>query len=337
MAAPFIDYYEILGLSRAATKDEIKAAYRKAARLNHPDLKAKTEKVEAEEKFKKINEAYEVLSDPEKREKYDRYGENFRNVQTRQPSSDFNQQNQKQDYYTWDQGEPDGFSDFFESLFGNAGTHSSGGGFRQQRSTRGQDVESQLQLTLEEAFFGGQKSIQYSRRSICQTCGGEGAVNQRACPSCGGTGYSTNVKLLDVKIPAGLKDENKIRLKGQGGEGSAEGKRGDLLLTVKILPHALFVLNGNNIETNLKIRPEQAVIGAQITVPSIDGEVMITVPPMSHNGQKLRLRSKGWLTKSGVRGDQTVEIRIDIPASLSPEEQKAYQTLMNLGKDSHEN
>ena len=331
MAATFIDYYETLGLSRTSTKDEIKAAYRKAARKYHPDLQPKNEKAAAEEKFKKINEAYEVLSDTEKREKYDRLGENWRSGQERQPSPETN----GQDNYTWGADNSSSFSDFFESLFGGARAGASKAGFGQQRSTRGQNLESEIELSLEEAYFGGKKTFQFSLKSICPSCGGTGAINQKTCPSCAGTGYKTTGKTLDVKIPAGLRDGIKIRLSGQGGEGSGGGEQGDLVLTVKILPNLIFTLKENHIETIAKIRPEQAVLGSKISVPTMDGEVIITVPPMSHNGQKLRLRSKGWPGKDGARGDQHVELLIDIPNSLSEEEQKIYQNLMALEKEVH--
>ncbi len=331
MATTFIDYYEILGLPRTATKDEIKSAYRKAALKYHPDLHPASEKTAAEEKFKKINEANEVLSDPEKREKYDHLGENLNNGQEWEPSP--NMGNQGNSY--WNGEDTSSFSDFFESLFGGPKARGFAGGFGQQRNTRGQDLESQIELTLEEAYHGGQRRFQFSLKSICPECAGMGTVNQKTCRSCGGTGYKTTTKTLDVNIPAGLKDGNTIRLRGQGGEGSSGGKQGDLLLTVKVLPHTTFTLKGNNLETTIIIRPEQAALGSKISVPTIDGKVTVTVPPMSHNGQRLRLRSKGWPEKSGTRGDQYVEIRIDIPTSLRQEERLIYQKLMDLGKEVH--
>lgn len=329
MAATFIDYYETLGLARTATKDEIKAAYRKAARKHHPDLHPKSEKAESEEKFKEINEAYEVLSDAEKRDKYDRFGENWRNGQEQQPGPDTN----GQQYRNWDRENDSSFSDFFDSLFGGERTGGFTGGFTQPKNTRGQDLESEIELTLEEAYRGGQKSYQFSLKGICPNCGGTGAINRKTCQSCGGTGYKNTIKTLDVKIPNGLREGVKIRLKGQGGEGKGDGKPGDLLLIVSVLPNALFTLKENNIETVAIIRPEQAVLGSEIIVPTMDGRVKITIPSKSHNGRKIRLRSKGWPGKDGTRGDQYVELRIDIPASLSKEEQLLYQSLMDIGKE----
>jgi len=334
MATNYIDYYEILGVPRTATKKEIKDAYRKAALKYHPDLKSANEKAKAEEKFKKINEAYEVLSDPEKREKYDLLGDNLHDGQKWQPPPDMGRQG-KQENYQWNEEEAGSFSDFFESLFGGARTGGFGETFRQQRNAQGQDLESQIELTLEEAYHGGKKTIQFSIRNICPQCAGMGAANQRICQSCGGTGYKNTNKKLDINIPAGVRDGSKIRLKGQGAKGIGTGKPGDLWLIVKILPHHIFTLNGNNLETKITIRPEQAVLGDQISVPTIDGNVIAKVPQMFHNGQKLRLQSKGWRKKDGSRGDQYVEIIIDIPASLNQEEKLIYQKLMDMGKEVH--
>lgn len=331
MDTTFKDYYEVLKVDRKATNDEIKTAYRKAARKYHPDLHIKSEKAAAEEKFKEINEAYEVLKDPEKRTKYDRLGESRGSGQEWQAPPDMGGYKS----YTWSGANTDSFSSFFESLFG--GTKSGGftGGYGKQKNVRGENLENEIELNLEEAYRGGQKTLQFSLKERCPACGGTGAVNQKICQSCGGTGYKTNVKTLDVKIPVGVNEGSKIRLKGQGGEGTGVGQRGDLLLMVKILPHAIFTLKGGHLKTIMKISPEEAVLGSQIPAPTLDGEVMITVPPMTHNGQKLRLRSKGWPEKDGTRGDQYVEISIDIPHSMSQAELEIYQRLAEMRKEVH--
>ena len=331
MAANYIDYYEVLGVPRTATKKEIKDAYRKAALKYHPDLKSASQKAASEEKFKKINEAYEVLGDSEKREKYDHLGEDLHDGQNWQPPPDTG----RQQYNQWNEEDVGDFSDFFESLFGGARGGGFTGAFRQQRNTRGQDIESQIGLTLEEAYHGGKKTIQFSLRNLCPECAGMGAFNQKICKSCGGTGYKTTNKKLDITIPAGVNEGSKIRLRGQGAKGTGAGKPGDLWLIVKLLPHAIFTLIDNNIETDVKIRPEQAVLGSHISVPTIDGEVNTEVPQMFHNGQKLRLKSKGWRKKDGTRGDQYVRIFIDIPTSINQEEKMLYQKLMDMGKGGH--
>lgn len=311
MSVTFKNYYEILGVDRKATEKEIKTAYRKMARKYHPDLHAKNEKAAAEEKFKEINEAYTVLSNAEKRAQYDQLGENGHNGQEWQAPPPGTGGYERQSGGETDFG---GFSDFFESLFGRARAGASRGGYGQERNVRGQDLESELELTLEEAYHGGQKTLQFSYRDQ------------------GGSGSIPAIKTLDVKIPPLVRDGNKIRLKGQGGNGSVNGEPGDLLLTVRILPHACLTLNGNNLEAVIKIKPEQAVLGCQMPVMTLDGEVTVTVPPMSHNGQKLRLRAKGWPGKDGKRGDEHVKITIDIPRAMNAAEREIYQQLADLRK-----
>lgn len=309
MGATYKDYYTILGVDRKASEAEIKAAYRKAARKHHPDLHAKNEKSAAEEKFKEINEAYAVLGDAEKRAQYDRLGENWQSGQEWQPTPDTGDFRSS----SWQAADMEGFSDFFASLFGRQAAGDFHGGFRQTRSIRGENLESELELTLEEAYHGGQKQLQLSVQA----------------------GSRTTTRTLDVKIPAFVRDKTKIRLKGQGGEGSGSGMAGDLLLTVKILPNDKFILNGNCLETTIKIRPEQAVLGSRATVPTIDGQVMLTIPPMTRSGQKLRLRSKGWQGKDGVRGDLYVQVIIDIPRTMSLAEKELYERLAELKKETH--
>jgi curved DNA-binding protein len=194
-------------------------------------------------------------------------------------------------------------------------------------------VESQLELTLDEAYRGTKKQIQFTLRSTCPSCQGTGAANQQICRTCSGTGGKTTVKSLDVNIPAFVMEGNKIRLKGQGGEGSANGIPGDLLLTITILPNALFTRSGSDLETVIKIRPDQAVLGCSFPVPTMDGEVMLTIPPMVHNGKKLRLKSKGWTQKNGSRGDEIVKVMIDIPLTISSAEKEIYRRLADLRSD----
>lgn len=313
MAAKYKDYYKILGVERNATDKEIKSAYRKLAREYHPDLHSDSSKKEAEEKFKEINEAYEVLSDKEKRTKYDTLGANWQHGQDWQPQPGMDGVH----YYTWsDNGSggfgSSGFSDFFEALFGG-GFHfdQNGSGFadtvRQNRSMRGHNLESELELSLEEAFHGGEKMVQLTSRDV----------------------------RLSVKIPAGIQEGSKIRLKDQGGEGFNSSNRGDLILKIKLKQHPVYTLKDDDLETQIKITPEQAVLGSKISVPTLDGEVFLTVPPMTHSGQKFRLRGKGWPKKDGTRGDEYIKIIIDIPNKLSQEETELYQKLAQVKSKEH--
>lgn len=320
MAATYRDYYKVLGVDRNATEKEIKSAYRKLAREYHPDLHKGDAKKGAEDRFKEINEAYEVLSDKEKRQKYDTLGANWQHGQEWQPQGGGAQ------YYTWTGGDGggfgangfggSGFSDFFDMLFGAGGIRfnqgdfsggfATGPGFAENfasgRSRAGHDVESELELPLEEAYRGGEKILQLA---------------------------DTGTRLT-VKIPAGVKDGGKIRLKGQGQPGPDAAQKGDLLLKIKIKPHPVFTLKDYDIETTVRLTPEQAVLGAKAPVSTLDGTVLMNIPPGTHAGQKLRLREKGWPRKGSGRGDEYVTVIIDIPQELTPEEKALYEQLAAL-------
>lgn len=334
MGVAFQDYYKTLGVERGATEKEIKTAYRKLARKWHPDLHSGDDKQKAEEKFKQINEAYEVLSDQEKRAKYDRMGANWRDGQDFQPPPDMGDFK----FYTnmgggGMGGDAGGFSDFFEMFFGGGGSPfgRAGRSARAGRPAQGQDVEAELELTLEEAYRGGEKHLQLSTREACPSCGGAGIEGDSFCSRCGGTGTGAGVKTLTVKIPAGVHEGSRIRLKGQGGEGYAGGAKGDLYLKVRLLSHPRFKVQGDDLETEVVLRPEQAVLGDQVSVPTLDGPVKMKVPAGIKAGRRLRLRGKGMPRKDG-RGDELVRIVIDIPDTLTPEEENLYRRLAALKK-----
>jgi len=329
MSVTYQDYYQILGVDRKSTEKEIKAAYRKLARKHHPDLHTGKQKKEAEEKFKQINEAYEVLSDPEKRAKYDRLGANWQAGQDFRPPPDM----EGVHFYTAGEGGFEGgFSDFFETIFGRRPSGRAAGTAYRRAPVRGRDIESELEISLEEAYRGGDKSIQLSAQEICAECGGDGQSQKGFCPRCGGTGVTAAVRTLAVKIPPGIHDGSRIRLKGQGGEGHAGGERGDLYLKVRILPHPVFSLQGSDLETAVTLRPEQAVLGAKVSVPTLDGPVLVTVPAGTRAGRRLRIRGKGLPHKDGGRGDQYVRVVIDVPEHLTKEERDLYQRLAALKK-----
>ncbi len=337
MSVKFQDYYETLGLDRNATDKEIKAAYRKLARKWHPDLHSAAEKKEAEEKFKKINEAYEVLKDPEKRERYDRLGSRWKEGQNFQSGPDMGGAR----YYStgdFDTGGFEGsfeggFSDFFSAFFGGGAPGTGRSGRTTQRGpVKGEDLESEIKLTLEEAYRGGPRSIRLSSSAICPECGGTGTRERSFCARCGGTGTIPDEKTLDVKIPAGVKEGSRIRLKGQGGSGLGGAPKGDLFLKVRLQPHPVFRLKGDNIEVDAVIRPDQAVFGDKIPVQTLDGNVNVKVPPGSRHGNKLRLRDKGYPGKNSVRGDQLVRLVIDIPADLYKDEKELYKKIYELRK-----
>ncbi len=328
MGVKYQDYYEILGVDRNATEKEIKAAYRKLARKWHPDLHSGKDKQLAEEKFKQINEAHEVLSDPEKRAKYDRLGANWRDGQDFSPPPDM----EGFRFYTTAGDPVSGFSEFFEMLFGGGDLFNrTAKKTRRGGPVRGQDVETELEITLEEAYRGGERTLQLAVKEICPACGGAGYTQNAFCSRCGGTGVVTAGKSLAVKIPPGVHDGSRIRLKGQGGEGLHGGERGDLYLRIRLLPHPVFKVEGNDLETEISLRPEQAVLGDRVLVPTLDGPVTMKVPPGTRAGKRLRLRGKGLPAQDG-RGDEYIRIKIDIPDHLTTEEQELYRRLAALRK-----
>lgn len=337
MAEEYKDYYKILGVDKTASQKEIKTAYRKAARQHHPDLHTKGEKAAAEEKFKEINEAYTALGSEDKRAQYDgmvddiKSGRSYRTA----PGSGSGRPYTSPGgggYAGYDGGGMDGgsFSDFFESMFGRGGFGAPGVGPARSASARGRDLESDLRLSIEEAYRGGLKTVQFSLRASCETCGGDGVLGQGLCPACQGTGSMTSQKTLEVQIPPFVREGSKIRLRGQGALGSGGADAGDLLLTVRLLPDALFAIKGSNLETSLTISPPQAVLGAKASVPTLEGEVRVTIPPMTKSGRKLRLKSKGWKSKEGIRGDLYIRVTIDIPQTLDEEQRSLYQRLAEL-------
>lgn len=325
MAVKYQDYYEILGIPRDASTKDIKAAYRKLARKWHPDLHTGKKKEEAEEKLKRINEAYEVLKDSEKRAKYDRLGENWKSGQDFGFSPDMDGVHF---YHSGNMNQEDlgGFSDFFTSIFGGAkGSSPFAAGSR-----RGQDIETNLELSLEEIYHGGSKTIRLASRKICPECQGQGIQGRNFCSRCGGTGNLPEEKSLEIKIPTGVYAGSTIRLKGQGGLGLGGAAPGDLYLKIILLPHPLFQIKERDVETKIKLYPEQVVLGDKVTVPTLEGSVNVTIPAGSHNGTRLRLKGKGLPLKEGGHADQYVLIQIDTPRDLSEEELDLYRKLREI-------
>lgn len=292
------DYYEILGVARTATPEEIRSAFRKKAREFHPDV-AK-DKVKGAEKFKEVNEAYEVLSDPAKRAKYDPMGREA-------PGGGF----------AWQGapgagGMPDmeeihfggtGYSDFFEHLFGGMG---GGSGFRgpggRRMARRGSDIEGDLMVTLEEALRGSTREVTLQR----------------------GGGKTETYR---VKIPAGVREGQRIRLAGKGESGRSGGESGDLYLRVRLARHPDLRVEGSDLYADLEVAPWEAVLGASVPVPTLDGSVTLKVPAGSTAGQKLRLRGQGLPREDGSRGDLYAVLEIAVPSEIGPGERKLWEQL----------
>ncbi len=347
MSVKFQDYYETLGVDRGASEKEIKTAYRKLARKWHPDLHPAGEKEKAEEQFKKVNEAYEVLIDPEKRKRYDQLGSRWKEGQAFQGHPDMDGVH----FYTSGTGGGGGFestfgggfSDFFKMFFGEGAAagadprmRTGQGGWGGQRTgrgpVRGEDVESEIELTLEEAYRGVTRSIRVAGSTPCSECGGTGTKDRGFCPRCGGTGSRPEEKTLEVRVPAGVREGSRIRLKGQGGASLGGAQKGDLFLKVRLRKHPLFKLEGDNIEYDAVISPDQALFGDRIAVPTLDGQVNMKVPPGSEGGKKLRLRGKGFPGKNKKRGDQLVRLVINLPIDMGEEEKNLYRQIHDLRK-----
>ena len=314
-ATDFKDYYQILGVSKTATPEEIKKAYRKLARKYHPDLNPGNK--EAERRFKEINEAQEVLSDPEKRTKYDQFGQYWQQAAAGTPTGagvgvggfDYSQYGSFDDFinellgrfggsasrgsggrrvYTYSTSTPGtgGFSSF-EDIFG-------GGGFQDIPAA---DTEAAITLTFSEAFHGTQKRLQLDGETI------------------------------NVRIPPGAKPSSRIRIKGKGRISPYSQQRGNLYLTIDLQPHPLFKFERDNIVCEVPITPEEAALGTKIKVPTPDGSVTMKIPSGVDSGQSLRLRNKGWRGPKGKRSDQIIKLKIVTPKELTPKERECYEKL----------
>lgn len=320
MAVQFRDYYEVLGVPRTATKEEIQRSYRKLARKYHPDVnKAK----DAEEKFKEVTEAYEVLKDPEKRQKYDQLGANWKAGQEFRPPPgwdvhfDFGSGGAGQSEFQW--GGAGGFSDFFEAIFGGQAPRGAPRGGRGRRTggpawaQAGADQEASLKISLEEAFHGVTKPISMQMHTV--TPDGQVAVQEKS---------------YEVKVPAGILNGQKIRLAGQGGHGTGGGPRGDLYLKVEIEPHHTYRMSGRDLTVDLPIAPWEAVLGAEIQLTTLAGAVTLKLPAGTQTGQKLRLRGKGMPNPRGAPGDLYVLVSIVVPKEPSGRERELFEELQRV-------
>ncbi|SDE38874.1 DnaJ domain-containing protein [Sporomusa acidovorans] len=260
----YIDYYETLGVAKTASAKEIKQAYRKLARKHHPDLHQGDARKNAEEEFKRINEAYEVLSDPDKRAKYDKLGMNWRAGDEVHFDPDTGQ-----GYTYYQSGNFDNsgfaFSNFFSSIFGQdfaRGQHS--GRRANTANSKGEDIDAELSITIEELIHGVDKEIHLSSPQVCPTCQGQRFSEQGVCPACHGAGVIEETKNVKVKVPSGLYPGAALRLKGLGGKGYGSGAAGDLFLHLQVMESALWQVNGSDLETEFTLYPEQAVLGDSI-------------------------------------------------------------------------
>ncbi|HEY1354275.1 MAG TPA: J domain-containing protein [Ktedonobacteraceae bacterium] len=320
------DYYKILGVSKEATTDEIKKAFRKLARKYHPDVNPGDKK--AEEKFKEINEAYEVLSDSDKRKKYDTLGPNWQE----QFGPQFNRRAYTYRTSPLDFDTGSGFSDFFEALFGRSATGSMGNTRGQENFRRrvGDNIEQPVEVTLQEACVGGSRTFNIQSTEVCATCRGTGESGARTCAACSGQGMLTNIKRIQVKIPAGVDTGSKIRVAGEGQPGIGGGPRGDLFLAISVRADAQFERKGDDLYTDIEVDLLTAMLGGEVPVPLPDGrKLVLTIPPETQNGRMFRLTGKGMPRLRGSEGNGTLFARVKVllPMHLTGEERGLFEQL----------
>jgi len=308
MPVEYKDYYKTLGVSKTASAEEIKKAYRKLARQHHPDV---NKKPESEKRFKEINEANEVLSDPEKRKRYDTVGPDWARFQNGGPQQ---QPGGFQWVYTGQpgqdpfNGDAGGFSDFFRTLFGEGQADFDTGPLfgrtstRRRRAAVGADVEHEVEIALAEAYKGTERTMELR------------------IPD-------GNTRRLSVKIPAGVRDGQRIRLAGQGAPGGGGGPSGDLFLRVRVRPHPVFQRDGDDLRMELPVALHEALLGAEVTVPTLKGRVSLRIPPETQNGRVIRLAGQGMPRATGGHGDLYVTVKVVLPTKLSEKERELVTAL----------
>ena len=325
----FQDYYEVLGIARGASADDIKKAYRKLALKWHPDRYEGDDKEKAEETFCRVNEANEVLSDPDKRARYDKFGEHWKHGQEFQPppgGAGAHRMTPEEFEAAFGRS---GFSDFFESMFGDqfrAGFHGRPGGHARFHH-RGADVRADLVLPVSVAFVGGKNRFEVPTMSTCETCGGVGFVDEHVCPTCVGVGRQHERKVIDLEIPQSVRNRMTMRLKGLGHPGQGDADKGDLYLTIRLVSDETYTVRGDDLEADISVAPWEAVGGASVAVRTADGVVSVRIPPDTRAGAKLRLRGKGLVRANGARGDFYAIVRLVLPAELSTEQRELLRKL----------
>jgi len=326
------DYYNILGVDRNASEREIKQAYRKLARKHHPDVNPGDKSAEA--MFKQINEAYEVLSNKEKRQKYDQFGDQWQYANQfaktgwqQEPRWDFNQGGST----TFHFGESDGGSFFDELLrgFGAGTVH------ERVRPRRGQDIEYPLEVTLEEAYHGTSRLLSLHAEEPCSSCGGTGQIQNMPCSVCRGSSRVARPKRLEVKIPPGVKDESRVRIAGKGGQSYRGRANGDLYLVISVKPHRLFERKGDNLYVEVAVPLIVAMLGGEVQVPTLKDKVMLNIPPETQNGRVINLAGQGMPhLDNSSRGNLLAKVKVTLPTKLSAEEKKLFKQLKQLRPDS---
>ena len=320
------DYYSILGVNRDANGREIKQAYRKLARKHHPDVNPGDKSAEA--RFKQINEAYEVLSDKKKRQKYDQFGDQWQYADQfaqagyqQTPFGNFSQAGGTQGFHFEEADLGSLFGDLFRS-----GTRS-----RQARPRRGQNVDHPVTVTLEEAYHGTKRTIALRSEQSCASCHGTGRIQNMPCSVCRGSGAISVVKRLEVKIPPGVRGGSRVRIAGKGNPGHAGGASGDLYLVVSVKPHRRFERRGDDLYEEVAVPLTVAVLGGEVQVPTLKGKLALKVPPETQNGRAFRLAGQGMPhLGNSAYGDLLAKVSVTLPTKLSEEEKKLFERLSQL-------
>jgi len=321
------DYYSILGVKRDASEQEIKRAYRRLARKHHPDVNPGDKSAEA--KFKEINEAYEVLSDKEKRQKYNQFGDQWQYADQfakaggqQTPFWDFSQSGAQR--FHFEEGDLDSlFGEMFQGF--RTGTAS-----RRTRPRRNLAIDYPVEVTLEEAYQGTNRILSLQAEEPCSGCGGTGRIQNMPCSACRGSGVVTRSKQLEVKIPPGVNNGSRVRLAGKGGQGY-DGVKGDLYLVVSVKPHRLFEQKGDDLYVGVAVPLTVAVLGGEVQVPTPKGKLALRIPPETQNGRTFRLAKQGMPhLGNSSRGDLLAKVSVVLPTKLSTEEKKLFEQLGQL-------
>ena len=333
MPLQYKDYYEILGVPKSASTKEIKAAYRKLARKWHPDVNP-TKKKEAEEKFKEIAEANEVLSDPEKRRRYDSLGADWQQqAQNFGAGRAYGRGGDGGVHFDFEDLGEGGFSDFFQTFFSDFARGRGAPGTRARRGMRGNDVEYGIELGLRDAYAGGTRQLTLETQSRCPRCGGTGTVDNKLCHECRGSGTVAVRKTLDVTIPRGVRDGQRIRLAGQGGPGIGGGANGDLYLEVHIAPDPIFERRGDDLHEDHPVSIYTLVLGGETTVPTMTGKIDMKVPQGSQNGRVMRVPGKGMpMLRGGGHGALYVKLVAQVPEHVTDKERELWTKLAESAK-----
>ena len=331
------DYYNLLGIPKNAADKDVKAAYRRLARKYHPDVNPGDKSAEA--RFKEINEAFEVLSDPDKRKKFDQYGSDSENAeafararqqsqqQAQRQSGSFNRGARGAPFTTNEAQDMGDLNEVFESLFrGMGGSGTRTGGRRAPR--KGQDIEHQIELSLEDVYNGTKRVLELKSEQACPVCQGMGRGKSGVCQQCGGVGRVVKPRRLEVKIPPGVKDGSKVRVAGEG-EPGASGSSGDLYLVIKVAPHQLFKREGDDLVVDLPVSLTAAVLGSEVQVPTLKGsKLALRIPPETQNGKVFKLAGQGMPRLNDTAcGDMLARVSVVLPINLSMKERGLFEQL----------